>query len=122
MKDRKPLVLVVDPDSEELGDLYELLDRQGYLVATRRDAVEALKYVSRTRPDLVLFRVPGGRDGGRLDEAMEQICPMTRVMLLRRVGSTIETAYGRDRLLAAVRGLLAQAQLERMVFEPAITP
>jgi DNA-binding response OmpR family regulator len=118
-----PLVLVVDPDSEELGELYALLDRQGYLVATRREGVEALKYVARSQPDLVIFRFStDGRDGARLDEAMYQICPMTRVMLLRRAGSTLETPFGRERLLAAVKGVLSQPQQERMVFEPAVTP
>lgn len=117
MENLKPLVLVVDRNSEELGELYGLLDRQGYLVATRRDAFEALKYVSRTRPDLVLIRVAAA---DAADEAIRQIGPLTRIMFLRREGSSLETASGRDRLLAAVKGLLAQAQVERMVFEPAL--
>lgn len=121
MEIRKSLVLVVDQNSDDLGELYGILDREGYLVATRRDALEALKYISQTKPDLVLVRVPpAGRDGASVDEAIRQICPLTRVMILRREGSSLETAFGRKRLIAAVKGLLAQTQLERMVFEPAL--
>lgn len=47
-------VLVVVRDPGERDDLYSALDRRGYNVATSRTGVEALRYVVRDCPDLVV--------------------------------------------------------------------
>lgn len=130
----KPLVLVMDKDSAELTDLYALLDREGYLVATRVSGLEALKYVSQHKPELVL--IGGGTlsdEELNLLERTRSISPKTRVVLLCAHGSRPPLADGVERgeddlilkpfkkeeILRAVRRAVDRVRQERTLSESA---
>jgi len=51
---KKPLVVVIDPDSDLLTSLYQTLEEEGYAVATCPNGLDGLKYVCRNRPDGVV--------------------------------------------------------------------
>jgi DNA-binding NtrC family response regulator len=83
----KPLILVLDQDTDELTDLYALLDGEGYLVATRLSGIEGLKYVSQHKPELVIIS-----ERTVMDEQLELVTrikamsPLTHVVLLSTHG------------------------------------
>lgn len=131
-RNSKPLVLVMDKDSAELTDLYALLDREGYLVATRVSGLEALKYVSQHKPELVLI---GGStlsdEELNLLERTRSISPKTRLVLLCARGSrplwtdVVERGGGhlilkpvkKEEVLRAVRRAVDQARQEGALSE-----
>lgn len=83
MMNGKPLILVVDDELDARLFLYSLLESDGYLVATSSNADEALKYVARNHPDLVLtdVRMPDV-EGLELLSEIKRLSPQTRVVLL----------------------------------------
>ena len=52
-----PLVLVVDGDSSALGNTQTLLERNGYAVKTATTGEEALQFLSKTVPDVLLLEI-----------------------------------------------------------------
>ncbi|HXG60384.1 MAG TPA: response regulator [Planctomycetota bacterium] len=130
----KPLVLVMDKDSTELTDLYALLDREGYLVATRLSGIEALKYVSQHKPELVVI---SGRSISEEElsilERTKSISPRTHVVLLCSHGGwpqfmdvverggddLILKPFKNEEVLNAVRRATDRARQERPVSESA---
>jgi len=91
MTDEKPLILVVDDEGDPRVFLFELLESEGYRVATCPDGFEAMKMVARLRPALVIsdVRMPG-MDGLELLDEIRRTSPETRVILL--------TAYGTNEM------------------------
>jgi len=83
----RPLILILDQDSYELTDLYAILDREGYLVATRLSAIEALKYISQHKPEIVILseRTLGGEQMQLLSR-VRAMSPQTHVVLLSTDG------------------------------------
>lgn len=83
MMNGKPLILVVDDELDARLFLYSLLESDGFLVATSSNADEALKYVARNHPDLVLsdVRMPD-LEGLELLTEIKRLSPRTRVVLL----------------------------------------
>ncbi|MBI2930338.1 MAG: response regulator [Planctomycetes bacterium] len=83
----KPLILIVDDEADPRVFLYELLDSEGYRVATCENGFEALGFVSRNKPALVIadMRMPS-IDGLELLSKVKYMAPGTRVI--------IYTAYG----------------------------
>ncbi|MBI3098748.1 MAG: response regulator [Planctomycetes bacterium] len=79
----KPLILVVDDELDARLFLFSLLESDGFLVATSSSADEALKYVARNHPDLVLsdVRMPDV-EGLELLSEIKRLSPRTRVVLL----------------------------------------
>ncbi|PYR89067.1 MAG: metal-dependent phosphohydrolase [Acidobacteria bacterium] len=72
-------VLVVDDAPANVALLQQLLSREGHVVLTAADGVEALAIVERERPDLVLTDVQmPGRDGHELCRAIKAH-PATRL-------------------------------------------
>ncbi len=117
MKTLERLTLVLDPEGRDRGGLYSVLLQKGHVVATRRSAIDCLKYVSTYRPALVLLRVPG--EGAHLGEAIQRISPRTRVLLLGREGRWQEAPApaGRSRaeeLRETVERLIDQEMRERL--------
>jgi DNA-binding NtrC family response regulator len=87
MFDEKPLILIVDDESDSLGSLYDLLHNEGYRVLPASNSMDALDYTARKNPKIVIsdLRMPG-LDGIELLERIKQIAPKTRVLLLTAHG------------------------------------
>jgi DNA-binding NtrC family response regulator len=87
MVTEKPLILVVDDESDSLAYLFDLLHNEGYRVLPTSSALDALEHVAKKKPSLVIsdLRMPD-LDGIELLERAKAISPKTRVILL--------TAYG----------------------------
>lgn len=128
-RDAKPLILVLDRDSDELTGLYALLDAEGYLVATCLSEIDALKYVSQHKPQLVMISTRGPTaENLSLLESVRRISPATHVVFLSLHGEW--SAYldilekgGDDLLLkpckneevlAAVRAVVSLAEREKL--------
>lgn len=76
------LALVVG--SQEMRDvLYSMLEGQGYRVATCGSGFDALKYVARCKPELILSEARLEDITGReLSSAVKTISPATRVVVM----------------------------------------
>lgn len=87
MVTEKPLILIVDDESDSLSFLFDLLHNEGYRVLPTSSAIDALDHVVRKKPALVIsdLRMPD-LDGLELLERVKTLSPGTRVILL--------TAYG----------------------------
>jgi DNA-binding NtrC family response regulator len=83
----RPLILVVDDESDSLAYLFDLLHNEGYRVLPTSSPLEALEHTAKKKPNLVIsdLRMPD-LDGLELLERVRSISPKTRVILL--------TAYG----------------------------
>lgn len=57
------LALVINPDLNVLGDLVRPLSLKGFRIAARPTPEDALDYVRRSRPDLVLLGSPFWQEG-----------------------------------------------------------
>jgi len=95
MMSEKPLILVVDDESDSLAYLFDLLHNEGYRVLPTSSPLEALDYARKKRPDLIIsdIRMPD-LDGLELLERVRSVSPRTRVILL--------TAYGDWKMLQDV--------------------
>jgi CheY-like chemotaxis protein len=87
MNMEKPLILVVDDESDSLAYLFDLLHNEGYRVLPTSSPLEALEHAAKKKPQLIIsdFRMPD-LDGMELLERVKTLSPKTRVILL--------TAYG----------------------------
>ena len=85
MGDRKTSVLTVDGDPRWLQRLLALLEGAGYSIAACATGSEALNYVSRNKPDVVVSdaRLPD-IEGMELLEKTKQSSPRTHVILFSR--------------------------------------
>jgi CheY-like chemotaxis protein len=87
MLSEKPLIVVVDDESDSLAFLFDLLHNEGYMVLPTPSALDALAAVAKRKPELVIsdLRMPD-LDGLELLDRIKRDSPRTRVILL--------TAYG----------------------------
>ncbi len=94
-----PRVLVVDDDTELLTGLSQLLEAEGYHVATAATAEDALDRCREETFHLVLsdLQLPG-KNGIALIKALQEACPATRTVLITGHGSI------RSAVLALKRG------------------
>jgi CheY-like chemotaxis protein len=83
----KPLILLVDDESDSLAYLFDLLHNEGYRVLPTSSPLDALDHATRRQPDLMIsdLRMPD-LDGLELLDRVKKVSPRTRVILL--------TAYG----------------------------
>lgn len=87
MVTEKPLIVIVDDESDSLAFLFDLLHNEGYRVLPTSNPFDALAQVEQKKPDLIIsdLRMPD-LDGLELLERVKRTSPQTRVILL--------TAYG----------------------------
>lgn len=87
MVTEKPLILIVDDESDSLAYLFDLLHNEGYRVLPTSSPLDALELVAKKSPRLIIsdLRMPD-IDGLELLERVKAISPKTRVIL--------HTAYG----------------------------
>jgi CheY-like chemotaxis protein len=87
MNTEKPLILVVDDESDSLAFLFDLLHNEGYRVLPTSSPLDALELVVKRKPNLIIsdLRMPD-LDGMELLDRVKKISPRSRVILL--------TAYG----------------------------
>lgn len=80
---RKPHVLVVDDELDTRTYLFSILESEGYSVGTASDGMEALKYVSKNKPDAVVsdVRMPE-IEGLELLSKIRFVSPQTHVILI----------------------------------------
>ena len=57
------LALIINPNLKVLGDLVRPLSLKGFRIAARPAPEDALEYVRRARPDLVLLGAPYWQEG-----------------------------------------------------------
>ena len=85
MRDREPLIIVVDPDADFATALSSLLDRRGYHVVRRSFGIDALQYIAEDRPELVLSEVDlPDCDCHELLDSIRTISPTTQVLFISR--------------------------------------
>jgi CheY-like chemotaxis protein len=79
----KPLILIVDDESDNLTFLFDLLHNEGFRVIPVGTGDEALEAVARRRPRLVItdLRMPK-MTGLELLDRIKKIAPETRVLIL----------------------------------------
>lgn len=94
MVTEKPLILVVDDESDSLAYLFDLLHNEGYRVLPTPNPFQALELVTKKKPQVVIsdLRMPD-LDGLELLDRIKAASPKTRVILI--------TAYG-DRAMRRV--------------------
>jgi len=87
MDTEKPLILVVDDESDSLAYLFDLLHNEGYRVMPTSSPLDALDMVTKRKPRLIIsdLRMPD-LDGMELLDRVKEMSPRSRVILL--------TAYG----------------------------
>jgi CheY-like chemotaxis protein len=104
MAQGKPRILVVDDESDVLLFLFDVLSSSGFRVDGSSSAPDALGYIARRIPDLVLadVRMPG-MDGLELLERIKRVAPQTRVLLL---GTFADPAKRQEALDLGALGLL----------------
>jgi CheY-like chemotaxis protein len=87
MNTEKPLILVVDDESDSLAFLFDLLHNEGYRVLPTSSPLDALELVVKRKPNLIIsdLRMPD-LDGMELLDRVKKMSPRSRVILL--------TAYG----------------------------
>jgi CheY-like chemotaxis protein len=113
-------ILVVDDDPTILATIAELLDLEGYAVATAANGAEALEYVRRDSPRLVLLdmRMPV-MDGWAFARAVKEGGHRLRIVVMtaahdaprwaREVGARahVSKPFEADELIATVESALA---------------
>jgi DNA-binding NtrC family response regulator len=87
MVTEKPLIVVVDDESDSLAYLFDLLHNEGYRVLPTSSPLDALEHVIKKKPQLIIsdLRMPD-LDGMELLDRVKKVSPGSRVILL--------TAYG----------------------------
>ena len=84
IKKTGPLVLLLNDDDDELLDLYSFLDREGYLVATRIQPLDACKYACERKPEII---VVGGRLAApqcrAIGQQIQAVSPESRLLVVR---------------------------------------
>jgi two-component system nitrogen regulation response regulator NtrX len=123
---RKPLVLVVDDESDIRSSLRMILEYEGYTVGEAGSGEDALDRIDRERPDVVVLDVKMPRMDGlevlarvkQLDAALPVIVMSGHGTIATAVEATrlgafdfIEKPLGRDRVLVVVRNALEQGRL-----------
>ena len=80
----RPLVLILSNDDDELVELYSFLDRQGYLVATRIHPLDAFKYASEHKPEIVVVGGPlTAAQCKDVIEGIQAVSPRSHVLAVR---------------------------------------
>ena len=98
MSDRRPLIIVVDPDADFATALSSLLDRRGYHVVRRSFGIDALQYVAEDHPELVVSEVDlPDCDCHELLNSIRGISPSTRVLFIARRGLDQRLPEGLER-------------------------
>jgi DNA-binding NtrC family response regulator len=88
MRDRDPLIVVVDPDADFATALSSLLDRRGYHVVRRSFGIDALQAVAEGRPQLVISEVDlPDCECHELLSSIRAASPATQVLFITRQGS-----------------------------------
>ncbi len=126
--DKKPCILIVDDNEQNLELLEAMLIPQGYHVVAATDGIEALERVVEVRPDLIVLdimmpRMDGFEVARRLRSQEEtRAIPILMLTALREISDKIRgleagaddflsKPFNRVELLARVRSLLRIKQL-----------
>jgi DNA-binding NtrC family response regulator len=87
MSNRAAMIVVVDADSDRAGALSMRLDRSGYHVVRRSCGIDALRYVTEYRPELVLSEADLlDCESHELLVSISAISPSTQVLFIVRPG------------------------------------
>ena len=83
MSEGEPRILVVEDESDTLLYLFDLLSAEGFRVDGTSNALEAIEYVTRRMPEVVLsdVRMPE-MSGLELLDRIKRVSPKTKVLLL----------------------------------------
>jgi DNA-binding NtrC family response regulator len=101
MRERDPLIVVVDPDADFATALSMLLDRRGYHVVRRSFGIDALQAVVEDRPQLVISEVDlPDCECHELLTSIRAASPSTQVLFITRKDKTRRLPEGRTALKA----------------------
>ncbi len=91
MDDLKPLIHLVDKDSDNLIYLFDFLSIEGFSVAASSTASDALKCIARVRPRVVIceWEMPE-ITGLELIDEVRTISPQTQVILMTQEGGWLQ--------------------------------
>ncbi len=124
----KPLVLVVDDESDIRSSLRMILEYEGYALSQASSGEEALKRQEADHPDAVLLDIKMPRmDGLEILARMKQSDPALPIVVISGHGTVataveatrlgafdfMEKPLERDRVLLVLRNALAAGRLER---------
>ena len=88
-KDRKPRVLVVDDEKIIADTITAILNRSGFDATAKYGGVEAIDFLHKECPDIVLSDVVmPGHNGLAVAEISQNKCPGTRIVLISGNAST----------------------------------
>ncbi len=111
MRDRNPLIIVVDPDADFATALSSLLDRRGYHVVRRSFGIDALQYVAEDRPELVVSEVDlPDCECHELLNSIHAISPSTQVLFITRRDRDERLPEGVERTMVRLPGHPAEAE------------
>jgi len=111
MRERDPLIVVVDPDADFATALSSLLDRRGYHVVRRSFGIDALQAVVEDRPQLVISEVDlPDCECHELLTSIRAASPSTQVLFITRQGNLRPLPDGVER--TALKGPGASDEAE----------
>ena len=111
MRERDPLILVVDPDADFATALSSLLDRRGYHVVRRSFGIDALQAVVEDRPQLVISEVDlPDCECHELLSSIRAASPSTQVLFITRQGNLRALPDGVERTALKLPGASDEAE------------
>jgi len=111
MRERDPLILVVDPDADFATSLSSLLDRRGYHVVRRSFGIDALQAVVEDRPQLVISEVDlPDCECHELLSSIRAASPSTQVLFITRQGNLRALPDGVERTALKLPGASDEAE------------
>ena len=89
MADEKRDILILDEESESLMNLFDVVYGQGFETIGVSTEAEALSYVARKKPDVVIDRLHGSPGGSaEFITHARKVSPQTRIILLTDRGAS----------------------------------
>jgi chemosensory pili system protein ChpA (sensor histidine kinase/response regulator) len=111
MRERDPLIVVVDPDADFATALSSLLDRRGYHVVRRSFGIDALQAVAEDRPQLVISEVDlPDCECHELLTSIRAASPSTQVLFITRKGNRRPLPEGVERTALKALGAPEEAE------------
>lgn len=110
----RPTVLIADDDADQLVEMTEFLDHQGFAVITARDGHEAVELIAMHRPRLMLLDVNmPGWDGVRVADAARNLDHRAIIILMTGDVDALKHALSSD--CGAVMAFPKPVELQKLM-------
>jgi CheY-like chemotaxis protein len=113
-------VHLVDHDSDALLYLFDFLSNAGFHVSASSNTVDALDYVTRSHPELLIAEIEMSEMSGlELSQRAKEVSPATRIILtstsaLRPVHDEVLRRTGADLVLKPFSGIVLLRAVQRV--------